>query len=750
MSFQLTDPDAFNVEGVTQYSGFAGIPGPQGWDELPAGCWSYNDADKKITLDGAAIDAAYPDKSAPDELAVQIIGQDAEGNDLMMATQFVEFRYSLEHLDLSEESYVLPYWENDFNQNINLYIENSAHPDGEDFELEVSNVEVISGADLLEEFKEDSDGENRWWHFRPGKSFGEVVFRISYTNYDGSDKALDVHMHIVSDIYTVHMESEGNIHQGLPGTGIDLSAWAEHQFFVDDHEENTTEGLHLEWSIIDGSESSSLTVDKSDQTCARVEFNDLAEGEKEFWGSCVVQVAVKDNLSDDPDEIRSTDDRWFNISTDYTQIYPTMIDSNLGVGETLGNVKFEVRRYLYGGGEGYNDENYKTYAIEKARWEYDDNALTITDSRGNDVGHNDVVGDTFSFSRKAEWDFDTRIEAFYLNDEKEYESIDCNYWFDRLDYDIWFDEHDVNVYDDSSWSFDLMTRDDLDYSNVDFRFNARGRIWSEDNDDDVLVPDDCWSVDGKTVTIYGPKAAAAGLNEIWIEAEAFIGNRSLGKWADCRLEIREACKTHFWLNGPEEFSDDEPVGHKRQMCWYCGEKRIIELEKKSIEKATVSGISDKVYTGKAITQNPKVVVDGKTLVKDTDYTVKYSKNKDVGTATVTITGKLAYTGTVKKTFTIIPKPTSISKVTAAKKGFTVTWKKQATQTTGYEVMYALNTKFTSGKKTVNIAKNSTVSKKVTGLKAKKKYYVRIRTYKTVSGKTIYSDWSPVKTVTTKK
>ena len=98
--------------------------------------------------------------------------------------------------------------------------------------------------------------------------------------------------------------------------------------------------------------------------------------------------------------------------------------------------------------------------------------------------------------------------------------------------------------------------------------------------------------------------------------------------------------------------------------------------------------------------------------------------------------------------------TSVSKVTAAKKGFKVTWKKQATQTTGYEVQYSTASNFKKGNKSVTVSKNKTTSKSVSKLSAKKKYYVRVRTYKTVkvNGKNVklYSGWSKAKSVTTKK
>ena len=111
-------------------------------------------------------------------------------------------------------------------------------------------------------------------------------------------------------------------------------------------------------------------------------------------------------------------------------------------------------------------------------------------------------------------------------------------------------------------------------------------------------------------------------------------------------------------------------------------------------------------------------------------------------------------GTKSLTYNINPKGTSVSKVTAVKKGFKVTWKKQATQTTGYEVQYSTASNFKKGTKTVTVSKNKTTSKSVSKLSAKKKYYVRVRTYKTVkvNGKNVkfYSGWSKAKSVTTKK
>ena len=170
--------------------------------------------------------------------------------------------------------------------------------------------------------------------------------------------------------------------------------------------------------------------------------------------------------------------------------------------------------------------------------------------------------------------------------------------------------------------------------------------------------------------------------------------------------------------------------------------------KNNFKKATISGISNKSYTGKNITQSITVKYNGKTLKNGTDYTVSYSNNKNIGTATVKIAGKGSYTGTITKTFKINPAKQEIQKLTAKSKAFFVDWAQKGSAT-GYEIQYATNSKFTSAKK-VTITSNKTDKTTVSKLSGKKKYYVRVRSYTTVKGTKYYGAWSSVKNVTTKK
>ena len=197
-------------------------------------------------------------------------------------------------------------------------------------------------------------------------------------------------------------------------------------------------------------------------------------------------------------------------------------------------------------------------------------------------------------------------------------------------------------------------------------------------------------------------------------------------------------------------------------------------------KVTIIGEGD--YTGKAsrsFTIMPKEVVPTVTLAASTytfdgkekkpfatvkvedvklpssDYSVEYGADtKNVGGHSVTVTLSGNYSGTTTVNYKINPKGTTLATSTAASKAITVKWKKQSTKMassriTGYQIQLATDSKFTKNKKTVTVSGYSKTSKRISGLKGKKKYYIRIRTYKTVSGTKYYSPWSKAKTITTK-
>lgn len=170
----------------------------------------------------------------------------------------------------------------------------------------------------------------------------------------------------------------------------------------------------------------------------------------------------------------------------------------------------------------------------------------------------------------------------------------------------------------------------------------------------------------------------------------------------------------------------------------------------SISSSNIS-LSAESYTYNGKAKKPKVTVryGDITLAEGRDYTVSYSNNVKVGTAVVVVKGLGNFhTGAVKKTFFIIPKGTSISKLTKKSNGFHVRWKKQTKQTKGYQIQYSTN-KTLKRAKTTTINQAETTSMTISKLKKKKTYYVRIRTYKIVKGKRYSSGWSKIKKIKTK-
>jgi len=183
------------------------------------------------------------------------------------------------------------------------------------------------------------------------------------------------------------------------------------------------------------------------------------------------------------------------------------------------------------------------------------------------------------------------------------------------------------------------------------------------------------------------------------------------------------------------------------------------ISPKNLQRAKIK-LSAKSFNYSGSVRKPKVTVtalDGTVLTEGTDY-VLYMENehsnvpKLVGNYYVTAEGTGDYFGTISADFTIRPQPTKLKRVTAKSKAFTAAWVKRTSQVTGYQIQYALNSKFTKGRKTITVKGAKNVSRTIKKLKGRKVYYVRIRTYKyiTKDDYIVVSTWSKVQKVKTKK
>lgn len=176
--------------------------------------------------------------------------------------------------------------------------------------------------------------------------------------------------------------------------------------------------------------------------------------------------------------------------------------------------------------------------------------------------------------------------------------------------------------------------------------------------------------------------------------------------------------------------------------------RIIPRKMKYVSVKMKS--SHLTYSGKIRKPSLKLSYKGIPLKEGTDYTVSKATAKNVGTGTVEITGKGNFSEKRTVTYRIVPKTPSVTKAKPLRgKKIYVRWKTKKNQVSGYQIAYSVRKNFKSGR-VLKIGKKSAVKKTFKVKKAKKKYYVRVRTYKTVKGKKIYSSWSKAKVLKTKR
>lgn len=183
------------------------------------------------------------------------------------------------------------------------------------------------------------------------------------------------------------------------------------------------------------------------------------------------------------------------------------------------------------------------------------------------------------------------------------------------------------------------------------------------------------------------------------------------------------------------------------------------IVKKFFADATVKVSGTLVYNGKALSPTVKVTAGGKKL-SSSAYEVwidgKRSGAKTVGIHYVDIipadSSKYDFDWH-EATYKILPKGTAVRKLQAKQKRITVIWKKQAKETSGYQIQYTTVNKV--GKKSKKVTKkitinnNKTVKRVIKRLNPGQVYRFRIRTFKTSDGKKYYSAWSKYKKVRTK-
>ncbi len=225
------------------------------------------------------------------------------------------------------------------------------------------------------------------------------------------------------------------------------------------------------------------------------------------------------------------------------------------------------------------------------------------------------------------------------------------------------------------------------------------------------------------------------------------------------VKIPAGMNAHNWvLSRAEPRASFDKNGRIKETCINRNCKKVRYRTVYRIKSAT---LEKKLYTYTGKVVKPTVIakdIKGNNMKAGTDYkvTVKNLNGKEVknpvnvGKYKAIIKFKSRYKGSVERTYVITPKSTYISNLVTGDNAFTITWQKRTAQVTGYEIQYSTTKNFTKKTtKTLKVKNFKTNVKTIKQLKAKKKYWVKIRTYKNVNGKLYYSTWSKVRTIITK-
>ncbi len=247
-----------------------------------------------------------------------------------------------------------------------------------------------------------------------------------------------------------------------------------------------------------------------------------------------------------------------------------------------------------------------------------------------------------------------------------------------------------------------------------------------------------------------PPVAAAKLTAKKTYYFAIVGEEC-GKYTT-NITVTKHTHKYYEMDLPAANYQEDDLkfnGGRYRYCESCDYEKVLKTY--YYPKTVTLSTTSYTYNGKK--KAPKVTVkDSKgNVISSSNYKVKYKNNTKPGKATITITfNDKKYSGTLTKTFKIKPKKQTLSSVKSKKsKQITIKWKRDA-NVSGYQLQYSTDKKFKKNTKSVTISKNKTTSKTISKLKSKKKYYVRIRAYKTIDGKKVYGAWAGAKSVTTKK
>jgi|GEM_PF-6094401 len=769
LTFNVVCPDG--VEGNFWLG--VGARGEAGWDVLfndeqnPAKYFEYDNQSGELTLHGDAIFEAIGDR----DVNIYACITKKDDDNVLLAEGFadVHARGARYEYDLPENDNLLPGWGGWIDGSFHVYIENKQYPDGKDFNLDITDAGIVSDPADAIILEEREDG----WEYK-AETQGSAAITLNYKGVDGSPANHSFEVVASDHVYRADFWPVEGVHQGLPGTSIELQADAEHNFINRDEDDqdnwwhdSTRDGLKYYWRIEGrGSEFATIKQDAKDPAKATLTFKNLPNGQEDIWEQVIVKLSITDTKSSDAGKERASNEKDFWVCSDYMQIMPAQIDSNLDVGKSL-TIEPELRHYQYGK-DGHEVID-ATFEIENV----DRNAI--------DVAKNKSV---FTITRKGDWDTNFNIRARFRWGDGREDDIDQWYRLDWKDYRIGFPYDDIEIYSDQKLTLELEKEEMDGLDNGDYRIEYKVGTWDNERKRWTYEMNPSkYTADSNGITLSGAEIMKAGLDGVNVRAELFIKGQNEPKsdaWVWVNLN-EKPCKDdkHSWLKatikqatcyekgqeiwcclshqlwhgcGEVRIVETDPLNHKDSIvkvaakdstltetgnkehyrCTQCGDlfsdaagtkpitpESVVIDKKIDINDATIAAIPNKTYNKAAQKPAPTVTYGSTTLKAGTDYTVAYSNNTNVGTAKVTITGTGKYAGTKTVTFKIVKaaNPIKLTAKTATVKYAALSKKNQVVKQTAVCTVSGAQGKLSYNKVKGN--KKITINKKTGKVTVKK-------------------------------
>lgn len=370
-------------------------------------------------------------------------------------------------------------WSHNFDKYSWAYVTNSFHPYGEDMELTITNMEleVIEGAPVAIELNQWED-ENGWTlHVN---NWGRAAVHADYLLSDGTKGSHEFDVCVGGELYNLELSSEKGTDHILPGASAVLTAevWGEgYDYERGEHYESDLTGLEVEWRCVEGEDIiASCNVDDNDFRTFHLMVSEEAEEDREI---CIqARAYLPNDETGEMEEVAGNDFR-FHVRGGYYQLagFTTepvtddngapVLDENGEQTVTYHYEPLELDTWLEAGEqeevmpalwyfENGKEEPEMVNDAKNYRWEWDSNALQITDDNGEVLDHDSEDGSgtygaaPFLLERTEVWGTDVNLIAELPNENGDYEEVGrCSWHLDEINYDVWFEnQRDGSLFHD--------------------------------------------------------------------------------------------------------------------------------------------------------------------------------------------------------------------------------------------------------------------------------------------------------------